>query len=229
MRLSEQIDDTTTDVTFNSAQSCELNCNQLMWINNHYLKTIPQYKPLMDEYNRELTRNRRLKKFKVFPSKHNWTPSDRCLTALEKELLNGPSPTIKVLKKVQLKVPGTGRWVTYNTRTQCMRPSPRVSSSYVCVNHSIAGTCRPKFGIITKLILHNFIGRDTLLAEIRLLGSSKFDAELAMWYAKCVEDKEQLQIGYDLYALQDVSEPLVVACEKENITTTCIWFLNYHL
>lgn len=224
MRLSEQIiDDTTTDVTFDCAQKHhELSCDQQIWINHHYLKNIPQYESLINEYDKENILNRRLKKFKVFPSKDKWTPSDRNLTAVEKELLSGPSPTVKVLRKVQLKLPGTGRWITY-TSTQCKRS--RVSSSYVCVNHNIASRCKPKFGQIVRLILHNFVGNDMILAEIRLLDSSTFNAELAMWYARSVEEKEQT----DLYVLYDVSEPLVVACERENISTTCVWFLNYHL
>ena len=64
-----------------------------------------------------------------------------------------------------------------------------------------------------------------ILAEIRLLDSSTFDAELTMWYARSVEEKEKT----DLYVLHNVSEPLVVACERENIITTCVWFLNYYL
>ena len=64
-----------------------------------------------------------------------------------------------------------------------------------------------------------------ILVEMTLLDSSTFDAELAMWYPRSVEEKEQT----DLYVLHDVSEPLLVACERENISTTCVWFLNYHL
>ena len=58
------------------------------------------------------------------------------------------------------------------------------------------------------------------LAEITLLDSSTFDAELAMWYPRSVEEKEQI----DLYVLYDVSEPLVVACERERILVLHVSF-----
>lgn len=219
MRLSEQIiDNNATDVMFIPAHyCCELSCDQHSWIHNHYMKSILHYKSLMDVYEKDKIRNKKLKKVKVFPSRDKWTPSAWSLTAFEK-LLSGPSPTVSVLRKVQQKLPGTGRWITY-TSTQCKR----VSSSYVCVNHNIASSCKPIFGQITKLIVHNFVGKDTMFAELTLLDSSNFDVKLAMWCAKSVEDKEQTV----LYVLQDLSQPLVVACEREIIATTCIWFLNY--
>ena len=68
MRLSDQIiDDTTTNVTFDCAQKHhELSCDQQIWLNNHYMKSIPRYKSLVNEYDKDITLNRRLKKFKVF-------------------------------------------------------------------------------------------------------------------------------------------------------------------
>ena len=61
--MSEQItDDNATDVTFVPTHSYELNGDEQTWINNHYLKSIPQYSSLMDEYNADKARNKRLKR-----------------------------------------------------------------------------------------------------------------------------------------------------------------------
>ena len=74
--------------------------------------------------------------------------------------------------------------------------------------------------------MHSYGGKDNIFAEVIILGESSFDTELAMWYAKSIKD-ENVTALY-MCALQDLSQPLVVACENENTVTTCVWFLNYY-
>lgn len=70
--MLEQIsDDNATDVTFVSAHSCELNGDEQTWMHNHYMRSIPQYNSLLDEYNAEKARNKRLKSMKFFLQKIN--------------------------------------------------------------------------------------------------------------------------------------------------------------
>lgn len=98
----------------------------------------------------------------------------------------------------------------------------------MCINHSnvITNSCKPKFAQITRLLMHSYVEKNSVFAKVIFLGESSFDTELDMWYAKSLEDENVKA----LYVLQDLSQPLVVACENEDVTTTCtcVWFLNYH-
>lgn len=79
------------------------------WIDGFYLQTLSEYKSLVEEYEKEKHRNRRLKFFHIFPSRENWEPLTRKLLPSEYKLLCGPAPNITVLKRVQLRDHSTGR------------------------------------------------------------------------------------------------------------------------
>ena len=61
--------------------------------------------------------------------------------------------------------------------------------------------------------------KNTIFAEVSLFSTAKYDAELAMWFIN-----HDLKQTSQLYALEELSDPLVVANDKESSTT---WFLNY--
>lgn len=214
MKLSEQSFHENTTVISVPANTSELSIKELKHIDTYYMENNAEYKAIVHEYNKDKVRNRREKRFEVFPSKDEWSPSERILDSLEKQLLCGPSSTVTKLKQVQKKAPETSRWITYT----CMHheENRRVSSSYVCASNA---NNMPQFGQITKLICHAFMEKNTIFAEVSLFSTAKYDAELAMWFIN-----HDLKQTSQLYALEELSDPLVVANDKESSTT---WFLNY--
>ncbi len=162
--------------------------------------------------NRSITSRRKSK----FPSKDKWKPPARELSSDEQELLLGPSKSISMLKRVQMRASRTRRWITYSTGQY--EQSSRVSSSYVSLNRVRDET--PQFGRIIRIFTHTFAKCATIFLEVSLFNAPTFDNDTSMWSVP-------LPLGPTtcITSILDISQPLVVAREDDNNT---LWFLNYN-
>ena len=98
----------------------------------------------------------------LFPSQENWKPPARELLPDEKELLLGPSKSVSMLKRLQMRAMTTGRWITYSASKY--EQSSRVSSSYVSLN-----LVENRIGQITRIFSHTFARCETIFVEISLI------------------------------------------------------------
>ena len=73
-----------------------LNFKESAWINEFYWQNNSQYQSLVEEYEKEKSRNQRLKIVEAFPSKKNWVPSFQNLQPSDRKLLHGPPQDINV-------------------------------------------------------------------------------------------------------------------------------------
>ena len=178
-----------------------------------------QYQSLVDDYEKEKSRNQRIKFVEVFPSRKHWIPSFRSLLPSDHKLLHGPAPDITVLKRVQFRVPNTGRLITYCSAPFEVGKRARVSSAYVCLNHQQHSEI-PQFGHIIRLFSHEFGDKSTLFAEANVFDLPQFNGELKMWFTNL--DPKACESA--MFPLKAFSEPLVIAVDEKN---SIIWFLNY--
>lgn len=92
----------------------------------------------------------------------------------------------------------------------------------MCLNHKqliLQHPIVPEFGHIKRIFTHDFGEQKTLFAEADVFDSVQFDSDLDMWFT-------QLQVKHSaLFPLDNFSEPLVIAVDKNN---SFIWFINYH-
>ena len=79
MKLSRSQNLHPKDINNVPAGKCTLNSKECAWINEFYLHDNPQYRFLVEQYEKEKSRNQRLRIAEVFPSKENWVPSFRNL------------------------------------------------------------------------------------------------------------------------------------------------------
>ena len=193
----------------------DLTPNEMEHLNSYYLKKLPKYAAIMDEYEKEKQRSITSRRKSTFPSKEKWKPPARELSPDEQELLLGPSKSISVLKRVQMRTSRTRRWITYSTGQY--EQSSRVSSSYVSVNQ--VGDGAPQFGRIIRIFSHTFTTCATIFLEISLFDAPVFDNDTSMWSVPLISRTTTIT------SVQDISQPLVVAREDDNNT---LWFLNYH-
>lgn len=217
MKLSQL--QSTEDIISIPAGKGMLNSEETTWIDQFYLLNNSKYKFLVDEYEKEKRRNRRLKSMQVFPSREQWVPSSQSLEQSNHKLLHGPKPGITLVKRVQLRATSTGRLITYSSASFEDGKRSRISSSYVCINHK-HHTKVPQFGHIKRIFSHEFGDQSTLFAEADVFDSAQFDAELKMWFTQLHPKANHLE----LFPLKVFSEPLAIAIDEKN---SFIWFLNY--
>ena len=191
----------------------ELTSKELKQLDGYYLEEIPEYTVLMTEYNKERKKSISSRRKSLFPSKEKWTPPARELTSYEQELLLGPSPTVTLLRRVQICDIRSRRWVTYSAAES--EQSMRVSSSYVSTKHFTDGS--PQFGRITRIFSHSFAKQHTIFVHLSLYSTPTLNTDVNMWSAPALASGSTT-----LLPVSDVSYPLVVAREDDTI-----WFLNY--
>jgi len=73
----------------------------------------------------------------------------------------------------------------------------------------------PEFGLIQSLVSRKFISNVGIFAICNLYGKVSFDTDLKMWYAQPFSGLSKM------VAIEDLSLPLVIACDKKSMT----WFL----
>ena len=193
----------------------DLTPNEMEELNSYYLKKLPNYAALMDEYEKEKQRSITSRRKSTFPSKENWKPPARELLPDEKELLLGPSKSVSMLKRLQIRAMRTGRWITYSATKY--EQSSRVSSSYVALN--LVENRTPQFGQITRIFSHTFARCDTIFVEISLFDTPMLDNDTSMWTVPLPSRTTTIT------SVQDISQPLVIAREEDE---NALWFLNYH-
>jgi hypothetical protein len=150
----------------------------------------------------------------LFPPREKWTPPARKLSDHEQELLLGPSHAGIILKRLQLRDVKTKRWVTYSGANN--EQSTRVSSSFVSLKQSDKP---PQFGRINSIFTHTFAKLQTNFVELSIFGTAVFDCDVKMWSAS---NSASATASVKIIPLQDISNPLVVAREDNDI-----WFLNF--
>ena len=197
---------------------CQLTSDEKTWLEKLYYRKYPEYKSIIDEYEFDKARNKRLNNNKKFPDRGNWKPSTRSLPPSEEILLCGPSETVTLLRSTQIQSPTTSRLLTYSSMSHDR--SSRICSSYVSLNHNQQQQCRdPQFYCITKIFWHKFGDKTMTFAKATKFGDAKLDHELGMWYASIDNANDSA-----LYLIDEFSEPLTVALDIKN---SFIWFLNY--
>ena len=84
--------------------SCQvLPPHEMEHLDRYYLNKLPKYAALIDEYNKEKQRSITSRRKSTFPTKEKWQPPARQLSPDEQELLSGPSNSISMLKRVQMR------------------------------------------------------------------------------------------------------------------------------
>ena len=220
MKLSrpEKIESARIKLCSRSGETSCLIPEEMAWLERYYFSKYPKYNEIVSEYEIDKTRN----KFKglkgAFPSKVNWNPPMRSLLPSERDLLHGPQEAVTLLKKIQVSNPLNGRLVTYSSMLHEEKLS-RVSSAYVCLSHNKQQCKDPEFGLIRQIILHKFCEQEVIFAKVARFSNVKLDTKLGMWCAS-----QHITDNFDLYLIEDISEPLTVALDKKE---SLIWFLNY--
>ena len=217
MQMSKQAS-TDKDLIVTPAATADsiisLTDNQQKWLHAYYLMKIPEYQTITKEYMADKAKNVKLRKKSIFPSKEKWSPPLRQLSAIERQFLIGPPSSATLLKRVQFCLPNTGKWITYSSLQ--FQQSARISSANVCVSSDHSKT--PQFGQITTIFSHTFGNHTGIFAMVTIYDDATFDQDVGMWFTQSV--KESLVIS----PIEDLSEPLVVAQDNENMVT---WFLSY--
>lgn len=206
----------TSNIKATPALSDTLKDDELKRVDEIYASTCIQYNNLLQEYKKDKVRNKKVKKHKDFPTKGEWKPSLRILDDFERELVVGPQRNITILKRIEIREPGTGQWFTYGIKSY--ESSKRVISSYICVNHGIPDKEKPIFGRITKAFQHFFANKVTYFVLVDVYDTATLNTELNMWFVKLSITEKAI------FQLDDVSYPLVVA---EDETKSLLWFLKY--
>ena len=183
MKMSEETStEPCRNIKATPARSDELTDDELKCSDEIYASTCVQYKDLLMEYEVDKARNKKIKKYKHFPTIANWKPLHRDLSDFEKEVVTGPRSSTTILKRVELREPGIGQWFTYSSKAY--ESSKRVVSSYVCVNHGICDKAIPIFGRIAKAFQHSFASTVTYFVVVDVYDTATFNAELSMWFVK---------------------------------------------
>ena len=215
MKLSKQVSsDKEWIVTPAADKIISLTDHQQKWLHTYYLKKIPEYQSITQEYMADKAKSVTLRKRSLFPSKDKWSPPLRKISEIDRQLLIGPPSSAFLLRKVQLHLSKTGRWITYSSSQ--FQQATRISSAYVCVSneHSKA----PQFGRISMIFSHKFGNYTGIFAMVTLYGDATFDQDVAMWFTPPITETVVM------LPIEDLSEPLVVAHDDGNMVT---WFLNY--
>ena len=218
MKLSKKASQNDWIVTPAAADNTiSLTDDQQKWLHTYYSKEIPEYELITKEYTIAKAYSVKLqKKFTTFPSKEKWSPPLRQLSDKERQLLIGPPSSATLLKKVQVCLPNTGRWITYSSSQ--FQQSARISSAYVCASSDHSKL--PQLGHISMILQHRFANTTKVFALITIYGNATFDEDVAMWFTPWPPVTEMIVMS----SVEDLSEPLVVAHDEENMV---IWFLNY--
>ena len=112
---------------FPSDISRTLTVNQQESMFNYYHQTMPEFKLIMAEYEN----NKDHCKGNCSISKEDWQPKLRKLISFERQLLLEPPPRATLLKRVEIYVKTTHRWITYYSHHNMTSRSARISSSLV--------------------------------------------------------------------------------------------------
>lgn len=174
-----------------------------------YLKLVPMYKHISDEYEKALKRATNCRRKSQFPAKECWEPPFQ----VERELLLGPRPEIVMHKKKVIIHERTKRKIIYSS-AEHEHPQSRHKCSYVQI-HNDSESSIPMLGQIRRLFTHNFAGAMYELAIVDKFQQPQQDAESGLWWVS------PTTFNTTIFQLSDLLSPRVVALQDEKL-----WFLN---
>ena len=105
---------------------------ELTALDESYQELLSDYAKIMNEYKQDQHRSKRQS---GFPNRLEWVPKARQMTERERMLLNGPSNSIVLLKRVSVQNDKTGRIITY-TSAICETSTSQASSYVALVHHN---------------------------------------------------------------------------------------------
>ncbi len=185
---------------------------ELVLLNDLYLKILPLYQHLTDEYEKALKRATIARKKSEFPPKRLWSPPFP-IGELERELLAGPQPQVTHHKKLLLDE-RTKKKIMFSSSEHELEGS-RHKSSYVQIRQ-LETLPIPVLGRIKRLVEHTFAGTTYQMAIIHKFQDPHQDDDSGLWWVN--PSKTNVVIT----PVSDLSPPRVTArCTQDKL-----WFLN---
>lgn len=197
-------------------KECILSDDDLKELDHVYLQILPAYKLLEEKYQAALQQAANARRKSLFPCRSEW--QSPALSPLQQEMLPGPLKNIAVAKKMEIRIRGAPRSVTYSS--SCYEPiNARHSCSYVRVTEPTIPDpdelSLPVLGRIKQLFTHRFASVTYSFATIFMYDDMHKDSESELFWVNPSHTHKTI------VPISKLSPPLTVAKEDEQL-----WFLD---
>jgi len=177
----------------------ELQTDELELLSTTYSSLIPCYTSVHREYNRAQQLASNSRRGCLFHSRKEWNPPGQVLSERERELLCGPSNSVKTQKRVVVEDIQTGRGIEYRAAD-----SEGLLSCSSVVNVKLpGGNQHPLVGHIICLFIHSFVGHTRTFAKVAIYDHITEDCDSHLLF---VPDMTATQLSKPLTTAKTDSE-----------------------